>query len=97
MPLLWQFTRNKQKQLQFSPEWFFKFCLPVQIHADKGIEFVNKPATELFKLINIERTTTSPAYPQPQCNGQVKVFNKTLRNSSPPAAVWRKNMPTVFF
>jgi hypothetical protein len=50
-------------------EWFCKFGIPVQIHTDRGMEFVNKLSNELFTLLNVQHTKTTPAHPQ--CNAQV--------------------------
>ncbi len=57
-------------------DWFEKFGIPAQIHTDGGKEFVNKLSAEVFQLLNVQHTKTSPAHPQ--CNAQVKVFNKTI-------------------
>jgi hypothetical protein len=40
-------------------------------------EFINKLSAELFQLLNVSHTKTSPAHPQ--CNAQVEVFNKTVK------------------
>ncbi len=58
-------------------EWFCKFGIPAQIHTDGGKEFVNKLSNELFSLLNVSHTKTTPAHPQ--CNAQVEVFNKTVK------------------
>lgn len=58
-------------------QWFCKFGLPAQIHTDGGSEFCNKLSGQLFTLLNVQHTTTSPAHPQ--CNAQVEVFNKTVK------------------
>ncbi len=58
-------------------DWFAKFGIPAQIHTDGGKEFVNKLSAELFQLLNVCHTKTSPAHPQ--CNAQVEVFNKTVK------------------
>jgi transposase InsO family protein len=58
-------------------DWFIKFGIPAQIHTDRGKEFVNKLLAELFQLLNVQHTKTSPAHPQ--CNAQVEVFNKTVK------------------
>jgi len=58
-------------------DWFAKFGIPAQIHMDGGKEFVNKLSAELFQLLNVWHTKTSPAHPQ--CNAQVEVFNKTVK------------------
>ncbi len=56
--------------------WICRFGSPVQIHSDNGTEFVNKLSKELFKLLEIKHTTTTPGHPQ--CNAQAEVFNKTM-------------------
>ncbi len=58
-------------------EWFCKFGIPAQFHTDGGKEFVIKLSKELFDLLNVEHTKTTPAHPQ--CNAQVEVFNKTVK------------------
>ena len=57
-------------------QWFCRFGTPIQIHSDNGKEFVNNLSKELFRLLGIKHTTTTPAHPQ--CNAQVEVFNKTV-------------------
>ena len=57
-------------------KWFCRMGTPVQIHSDNGKEFVNKLSKELFTLLDIKHTTTTPAHPQ--CNAQVETFNKTV-------------------
>jgi hypothetical protein len=42
-------------------DWFAKFGIPAQIHTDGGKEFVNKLSAELFQLLNVCHTKTSPA------------------------------------
>jgi hypothetical protein len=56
---------------------FAKFGIPAQIHPDGGKEFMNKLSAELFQLLNVCHTKTSPAHLQ--CNTQVEVFNKTVK------------------
>jgi hypothetical protein len=58
-------------------EWFCKFGIPAQIHTDGGKEFVNKLPNELFTLLNVQHTKTTPAHPQ--CNAQVKSLTKQLK------------------
>ncbi len=60
-------------------QWFCMFGIPAQIHTDGGKEFVNKLMTELCELLNIQHTKTTPYHPQ--CNSQVEVFNKTVKNT----------------
>ncbi len=62
-------------------DWFSKLGIPAQIHTDGGKEFVNKLSEELFQLLNVSHTKTSPAHPQ--CNAQVEVFNKTVKKFLP--------------
>ncbi len=58
-------------------EWFCKFGIPAQIHTDGGKEFVNKLSNQLFSLLNVKHTKTTPAHPQ--CNAQVDIINKTVK------------------
>jgi len=58
-------------------DWLTKFGILAQIHTDGGKELVNKSSAELFQLLNVCHTKTSPAHPQ--CNAQVEVFNKTVK------------------
>ncbi len=60
--------------------WFCKFGIPGQIHIDGRKEYVNKLAAELFELLNVQHSKTSPYHPQ--CNSQVEVFNKTYVDES---------------
>ena len=60
----------------------------------------NKIADELYSLLNIKHTKTSPAHPQ--CNAQVEVFNKTLAkylasfvNST--TLDWEQYIPAMMF
>jgi transposase InsO family protein len=68
--------------------WFCKFGIPAQIHTDRGKEFINKLSVELFELLNIQHSKTSPYHPQ--CNYQVEVFNKTVKKY--PASYVDKTM-----
>jgi hypothetical protein len=54
--------------------WICRFGCPTQIHSDNGKEFINKLTKELWGLLDIKQTHTSPSHPQ--CNAQVEVFNK---------------------
>ena len=56
--------------------WICRFGSPLQIHSDNGTEFVNKLNKELFSLLEIKHSTTTPGHPQ--CNAQAEVFNKTM-------------------
>jgi hypothetical protein len=58
-------------------KWFCKFGILEQIHTDGRKDFVNKFSNELFTLLNVQHTKTTPA--NPQCNAQVEVFNKTVK------------------
>jgi len=54
--------------------WICRFGIPSEIVTDGGREFCNKVSVELFKKLNVNHTTTSPAHPQ--CNAQAEVANK---------------------
>ena len=56
--------------------WFCRYGVPVEIVTDQGREFVNQLSEELFKLLGVLHTTTTPRHPQ--CNAQAEVANKTI-------------------
>jgi hypothetical protein len=57
--------------------WFWKFGIPAQIHTDGGKEVVNKLSAELFELLNVQHSKTSPYHPQ--CSAEVEVLDKTVK------------------
>ena len=75
--------------------WF-----PIQIHSDGGKEFCNKLSDELFELLDIKHTKTSPAHPQ--CNSQVEVFNKMVAKYlssfvNQSTLDWEQYIPALMF
>ena len=48
-----------------------------KLYRTMGKEFCNQLADELYKLLNIEHTVTTPYHPQ--CNAQAEVANKTIQ------------------
>jgi len=70
------------KEAETTGEAIFNKCIcrygtPLEIESDDSKECRNKLATELYKRLNIEHTTTAAAY-HPQCNAQEEVCNKTI-------------------
>jgi len=59
-------------------DWFTKFGIPAQIHTDGGKEFVNKLSAELFQLLNVRHTKTSPAHPQCEFAGYSHLERKVV-------------------
>ena len=57
-------------------EFFCRFAIPDQIHSDQGRQFESSVMTEVCKLLQIEKTRTTPYHPQ--FDGQVERFNRTL-------------------
>ena len=57
--------------------WICRFGTPLEIVTDNGREFCNALSKELYKLLQIKHTTTSPYWPQ--CNSQAEVANKTIQ------------------
>ena len=57
--------------------WICRFGTPLEFVSDNGREFCNQFTKELFKLLQIKHTTTSPYWPQ--CNSQAEVANKTIQ------------------
>jgi hypothetical protein len=75
--MLWSLRLPARMADTIFRDWFSKFGIPAQIHTDGGKEFINKLSAELFQLLNVSHTKTSPAHLQ--CNAQVEVFNKTVK------------------
>ena len=57
---------------------FLRFSTPEQLHSDQGKQFEGQLITEVCKLLNINKTRTTPYHPQ--CDGLVERFNRTLLN-----------------
>ena len=54
-----------------------KFGTPLEFVSDNGKEFCNNLAKELYALLKIKHSTTTPYWPQ--CNCQAEVANKTIQ------------------
>ena len=57
-------------------EFICRFGVPRQLHSDQGTNFESKVMAEVCKLLNIEKTRTTPLHPQ--SDGQVERYNRTL-------------------
>ena len=59
-------------------QWFCCFSVPKQLHSDKGRQFESELMGEVCKILEIQKTRTTPYHPQ--CDGLVERFNQTLLN-----------------
>jgi hypothetical protein len=57
-------------------EVFLLMGLPRVIHSDQGAEFQSELIAQLYQLLGIKKTRTTPY--RPQSDGQVERFNRTL-------------------
>ena len=57
-------------------EVFLRFSTPEQLHSDQGRQFESKLIAEICRLLNIQKTRTTPYHPQ--SDGLVERFNRTL-------------------
>jgi transposase InsO family protein len=62
---------------QVFERWICRFGTPLEIVTDNGREFCNALSKELYKLLQIKHSTTTPYWPQ--CNSQAEVANKTIQ------------------
>ena len=56
--------------------WICRFGCPIEFTSDNGKEFCNELTKELFKLLQIKHSHTTPYHPQ--CNAQAEVQNKVI-------------------
>ena len=57
-------------------EFVCRFGVPRELHSDQGTNFESKVMAQVCKLLDIEKTRTSPLHPQ--SDGQVECYNRTL-------------------
>ena len=57
-------------------EFFFRFSVPEQLHSDQGRQFESAIIKEVSRLLQINKTRTTPYHPQ--SDGLVERFNSTL-------------------
>ena len=57
-------------------EFVCRLGVPREIHSDQGSNFESKVMAEVCKLLDIEKTRTTPLHPQ--SDGQVERYNQTL-------------------
>ena len=53
-----------------------RFGVQTMIHSDQGKQFEGHLFTEMWKMLNVKKTRTTPCHPQ--SDGMVERFNKTL-------------------
>ena len=57
-------------------EFIARYGIPSKIHSDQGRQFVSKLFKEMCRLLQIEKTRTTPYHPE--SDGMVERFNRTL-------------------
>ena len=57
-------------------DMFLRFSLPDRLHSDQGRQFEGKLIGELYKLLQVEKTHTTPYHPQG--DGLVERANRTI-------------------
>ena len=57
-------------------EYVCRFGVPRELHSDQGTNFESKVMKEVCKLLDIQKTRTTPLHPQ--SDGQVERYNRTL-------------------
>ena len=59
--------------------WITKFGCPVNLHSDKGTNFMSELFTELCRVLGIERTSTTSFHPEG--NAMIERTNRTIEES----------------
>ena len=59
-------------------EVFLRFSVPEQLHTYQGRKFESRLMSEVYKLLGIHKTRTTPYHPQ--SDGLVERFNRTMLN-----------------
>jgi len=59
-------------------DMFSRVGLPNRIHSDRGSQFTSEMMREVYRLLDIRQSTTSPYHAME--NGIVENFNKTIKN-----------------
>ena len=77
---------------------FCRFSLPERLHSDQGRQFEAEIIKQLCKLLQIEKTRTTPYHPQ--SDGFVERFNRTLLSmlstrSNPHSTNWDEDLSKV--
>jgi len=60
----WALPNQEAKTIAEKLLMFFCFLLPDKLHSDQGRQFDGKLIEELCKLLQIEKTHTTPYHPQ---------------------------------
>ena len=60
----------------FVHEWICRYGTPRQLHSDKGTDLTGQVMTEIYKLLQIDKTATTAF--RPQSNGQVERMNRSI-------------------
>jgi hypothetical protein len=58
-------------------KWICRFGCPIEFTSDNGKEFSNELTKEIFYLLQIKHSHTTPYHPQ--CNAQAEVQNKVIQ------------------
>jgi len=81
-------------------EIFCRFGIPEQLHSDMGAQFESKLIHEICKLLQINKTHTTPYHPQ--SDGLVERLNRTIQSMlattiTESGGEWEEHLPKVCF
>ena len=66
----------KTVAVTFVQEWVCRYGTPRQLHSDRGKDLTGQVMTEIYKLLQIDKTATTAF--RPQSNGQVERMNRSI-------------------
>lgn len=84
----------------FYNHFIVNYGIPTRIHSDQGPNFASDLMKELCKLLNIEKSQTTPYHPMG--NGTTERFNRTLLDMLGTLELdkkedWKKYLPTLVY
>jgi len=84
--MLYQMRKHLHACRFFTKKFVARFGLPRQLHSDQGKNFESKLFAELYQLVDINKTRTTPFHPR--SDGQTERMNRTILQMLRTSSQW---------